>query len=1687
KYLSAFCIVFLLVLVNSYFNKTKAQCPPNIDFEYGDFSNWAYGYGNTNSLYPTQSTPIPFGLRDTTPITPLKVQIITPFTTPLNDPYGGFPILCPNGSGSSVRLGNDYIGAEEDALQYKFHVPSTSTNYSLTYQYAVVLQNPSGHTAAEQPRFMALVSDSATGALITCASYDFVSDTSLPGFFISPISYDTAGILNTFNIILCRSWTPASINLKGYGGHTMYLTFISFDCTRTGHFGYAYVDVNSQCGSNAIINSYCWNSTSATLTAPPGFKKYHWYNSTYTVSIDTVQSPTIPLPTTTTTYAVICSPYPGYGCIDTFLTTVTPILPPKPTANFSIPNTYCASSILNFTNLSTSNISGISITKYKWDFGDPNATGNSAPPNPDTSLLQNPQHLYSDTGTYTVTLSIETAAGCQDTLIKNIRIALPPPNVPISVSKDSVCAVVDTVTLNWTGTLSAGFTPIWSLNPGTNLISGNIVSTGPIVVSFDTIGNHYIGFTVVPPFADDSTCWAHKDVAIYAKGFYPNINIMGIDTVCYGNATKLFFDIETANCSYSSRKCNAPDSYTIGTTLNTSSTISSPIAAIPSYPKSKAQYLFSATELKSFGITAGAIKGLGFTITTKNSSTALHDFSIKLACVNYNSFSKISPFTFDTLSTRYLVYNNNSYSTVLGLNQFIFDTSFAWNGTSNLLVEICYDNTGFSTAGLNSDAVRRTVMPSGNANSVYGIASPLETEAACSQFFPRGLASTHIISATKERPQFTFLACNGSYIPSGTTYSWTSNPVGFASTADSIFISPTANTTYFVTASNFGCTNSDSIKVAVFNTSIKAGNDTTICFAGTQKSLTISSTTIGGGTNTYLWSVKPSSAVIFNPSNPNPTVIVQANTIDTFVVTMTGGGCTLNDTMIVYASSKPTITKTKDSLICQYDTIQLVLSSNQLNTTYSWTSNHDSLSCYNCYNPTSIITQIDTFNFIATNAYGCTTVEKIKVTPKPVPTATFTATSPVCPNVNSTLTYTGNAGNGATYNWNFANGSASPGGTVQGPQSVHWAVSDTYHVVLSVIRLGCSSLPDTQNVIVLPIPTSTFSVNNAHCEGDTLTLTYTGNGATIAGADPLWTIPSSASIVSGSIASFGPIKVIPAIGSSIYSLTVGNGSCAGVAFKDTITIAPNPTSNFSVTSPICLTSKSTITYTGGALSSSKFNWNFDGGASTIQDTLVGPHSVQWLNANTKNVSLWVNENGCKSDTTTHQIQILQTPTANFSVNAAHCIGDTIEVIYTGNGKSIAGSSAIWNISPTPTFLVGNTSTLDTLKFIPSIGNTIINLIVTNGTCSDTLQDTVTIFNYPTNTFTATSPVCPNQNSTLNYTGNATLGATFNWNYDGGVNAGNNVKWSSSGIYNVSLSVTQNGCTSGIDTVTVSVLQTPTSTFTKSNAHCLGDTVTLVYTGDAKTISGANLKWRFNPIPNYIVGDSTTADTIKFIPTIGNTTIQLIASNSNCSSSSFDTITIYSYPTNLFTVSNDTACTPSTSLVTYTGSASTTAIYNWNFNSLSTTPGGTSKGPHTVSIPNAGDYNISLFVTENGCTSDTSFHDVKVYQSPAISISRNNPNCKGDTLTLTYSSPSEAAPLWTIPSSALLINGTLTGYSALTVLLDTGLNYISVNITEGICSSTANDSVRIYQIPTSNFNINPITNCTSLASTLTYSG
>lgn len=291
-----------LLLLSSLLTGAQTFCPTNINFENGNLSNWSFDTATNNGAS---------GITTLTPVAaiPSRHALTSGSTT---DYYGGFPIVDPVGGSYSLKLGNDSIGAQVDVAHYTVHVPATVNNYSLIYRYAVVFENPS-HTATNQPFFRVRVTDSATGNVINCASFTYVAQSGLPGFSTSAYS----GVLG-HAVVYYKSWSTASLNLTGQAGKTLILEFMAADCSQKGHMGYGYVDLS--CGLFAITAYSCNPTTS--LTAPPGFQTYKWYNANYTTQVGTGQTISVTTPTTLTTYHVVLTPYTGYGCPDTLHTQV---------------------------------------------------------------------------------------------------------------------------------------------------------------------------------------------------------------------------------------------------------------------------------------------------------------------------------------------------------------------------------------------------------------------------------------------------------------------------------------------------------------------------------------------------------------------------------------------------------------------------------------------------------------------------------------------------------------------------------------------------------------------------------------------------------------------------------------------------------------------------------------------------------------------------------------------------------------------------------------------------------------------------------------------------------------------------------------------------------------------------------------------------------------------------------------------------------------------------------------------------------------------------------------------------------------------------------------------------------------------------------------------------------------------
>lgn len=302
-------------------NLNAQNCPPNIDFEKGNFSGWTchtgsvVAAGDENIIFLNPSGgPVP-GQHE-------MFSLASPGT--YLDYYGNFPVICPNGSGYSVKLGNTMGGAQAEGLSYEFTIPANRDKYTLTYHYAVVFQDPN-HLDFQQPRLELEVKNITDNEVIDCSSFTFFPNGSpLPGFFMSPNSDSTA--------VWCKDWSPVSINLNGKAGKTIRLFFKTADCTFRRHFGYAYIDVDTDCSGEFVGATYCPDDTSVTVTAPYGYQSYRWFDDSYNLLGNQATITLTPPPPPGTMIAVEVTPYEGYGCKDTLTARLIDTLKLKATA-----------------------------------------------------------------------------------------------------------------------------------------------------------------------------------------------------------------------------------------------------------------------------------------------------------------------------------------------------------------------------------------------------------------------------------------------------------------------------------------------------------------------------------------------------------------------------------------------------------------------------------------------------------------------------------------------------------------------------------------------------------------------------------------------------------------------------------------------------------------------------------------------------------------------------------------------------------------------------------------------------------------------------------------------------------------------------------------------------------------------------------------------------------------------------------------------------------------------------------------------------------------------------------------------------------------------------------------------------------------------------------------------------------
>ena len=110
----------------------------------------------------------------------------------------------------------------------------------------------------------------------------------------------------------------------------------------------------------------------------------------------------------------------------------------------------------------------------------------------------------------------------------------------------------------------------------------------------------------------------------------------------------------------------------------------------------RVQFQYKASELTTAGISAGYISSLSLFVQSKLTTRAFTGLTINLGKSSVTNLISGGSVTIGSSMTT--VMTTTSYTTIAGWNNFNFNSFYLWDGTSNLVVEMCFDN-GTSSAG----------------------------------------------------------------------------------------------------------------------------------------------------------------------------------------------------------------------------------------------------------------------------------------------------------------------------------------------------------------------------------------------------------------------------------------------------------------------------------------------------------------------------------------------------------------------------------------------------------------------------------------------------------------------------------------------------------------------------------------------------------------------------------------------------------------------------------------------------------------------------------------------------------------------------------------------------------------------------------------------------------------------------
>jgi len=485
--------------------------------------------------------------------------------------------------------------------------------------------------------------------------------------------------------------------------------------------------------------------------------------------------------------------------------------------------------------------------------------------------------------------------------------------------------------------------------------------------------------------------------------------------------------------------------------------------------------------------------------------------------------------------------------------------------------------------------------------------------------------------------------------------------------------------------------------------------------------------------------------------------------------------------------------------------------------------------------PTAIGLGAGTFSVVATDANGCTSTTSVTITNTTGPTVSANGTPAGCTVANGTAT--ANPSGGAlpyTYSWSPSGGNS---------QTAVGLASGNYTVTVTDAN-GCSSVATASVSPTSNVPSTTaLANNNVSCFGGTNgSATANPSGGTL-NYTYAW-IPSGGNSQTANNLAAGNYSVL---------VTDANGCTASstVAITQPATAVSATPSHTNVLCNAGSTGSATVTATGGTPNYT-YVWSPSGGnAQTANNLAAGSYQCIVTDAN-----------GC-TKTATVTITQPQALAATTTPTNVLCNGGS-------NGSATAtpsGGTPNYTYSWSP--IGGNTQTANNLP----AGNYTVTVTDANG-CTKQTPVAITQPQPITLSVSGNNSICQGEHTTLTATVNGGSPAyTFVWN-PASPPGGSSISVSPISSSNYSVAITDaNGCTSLVQTYSVTVIPAPNALFDTASSGSFGSTFSF---SDLSTPSVTITSWNWN------FGDNTSGSTqqnpVHTFPGSGTYTVTEIAFN-----------------------------------------------------------------------------------------------------------------------------------------------------------------------------------------------------------------